>query len=154
MQTYIISVYQRNQHPANKDANCRDTLRPHVTSHLRKHFPFAHPCPFIVPPTATRIPSAKRSSLTRVAFATQDHEAALALVNARPSNTDVQQPNAAASETQEEDADLKRAKDLIDLHYAVKVKRKQGDDLGLEEVRESVERAMQRLEREDGKRRE
>ncbi|EON64321.1 hypothetical protein W97_03552 [Coniosporium apollinis CBS 100218] len=75
-----------------------------------------------------------------------DPTAALALVSARPSTTTStqasqtpEQPDALA----EDDPDLARAKDLVELHYKVKVAHTGGAvDRGLMEAREAVRRAV------------
>jgi hypothetical protein len=66
----------------------------------------------------------------------QDSTAALALVSARPNTSDKPLPV-----TEEDDADLARAKELLKLHYDVKEKHKRGDlARGLEEARREVGR--------------
>lgn len=46
-------------------------------------------------------------------------------------------------ESEEDDVDLKRAKDLVKLHYEVKKAQEKGElSRGLEEARQSVERAV------------
>lgn len=70
----------------------------------------------------------------------QDQKAALALVNTRPEGS--------ASTPLAEDAndpDLKRAKDLLDLHAEVKLAHADGTDRELIEARESVERVLRDL---------
>ncbi|KAF2118453.1 hypothetical protein BDV96DRAFT_643698 [Lophiotrema nucula] len=70
-----------------------------------------------------------------------DPAAALALVSARPSSksTDAQD----TKKPEEEDADLKRAKDLVQLHYEVKEKQRRGElGSGLGEARRAVDRAV------------
>lgn len=70
----------------------------------------------------------------------QDPKAALALVSARPSPP--QDSNATEVTKEEQDADLKRAKDLLKLHYEVKVAHQRGElSQGLEEARAAVARA-------------
>ncbi|KAF2467564.1 uncharacterized protein BDR25DRAFT_234181 [Lindgomyces ingoldianus] len=68
-----------------------------------------------------------------------DPTAALALVSERPSKS----PNTKANQklVEEDDPDLKRAKDLVELHYSV---REAYELLGkdLREAREAVERAV------------
>lgn len=68
----------------------------------------------------------------------QDPSAALALVSARPSNsTETTKPS------DDDDADLTRAKELVKLHYDVKEKHKYGElSRGLEEARREVQRAV------------
>lgn len=70
-----------------------------------------------------------------------DPTAALALVSARPSTSS--QANRTTENHGNEDPDLKRARDLVELHYAVKVAHRRGE-LGrkLHEAREVVARAV------------
>jgi hypothetical protein len=69
----------------------------------------------------------------------KDPKASLALVSARPNTTN--DPTAAADDDQ--DADLKRAKDLLKLHYEVKEAHKRGElGRGLEEARRAVGKAV------------
>jgi hypothetical protein len=66
----------------------------------------------------------------------------MALVAARPSST-VAQGDASASKQQELDKDLQRAKDLIELHYSVKVAHSDGKlEKQLDDAREMVRRAI------------
>jgi hypothetical protein len=62
----------------------------------------------------------------RYAKPPQDPAAALALVSARAADVN-SQPTPGPSEGKEEDADLQRAKDLIELHYSIKVAGEKGD---------------------------
>jgi hypothetical protein len=86
-----------------------------------------------------------------------DPAAALALVSARPTTTTTttssspsdakSKPDAAKDEAQDqaqdEDADIQRAKELVELHYAVTVAHRRGElGAGLAEARASVERAV------------
>ncbi|CAO2656954.1 Nn.00g057570.m01.CDS01 [Neocucurbitaria sp. VM-36] len=79
-----------------------------------------------------------------------DPNAALALVSARPSIAPPHQQDANAQTStevlkseEEDDVDLKRAKDLLKLHYEVKEAHKRGElSRGLEEARWGVERAV------------
>ena len=86
---------------------------------------------------------------------TQDPAAALALVSARPtsstssvpiSSTSTATPSTESKDkvaTEEEDVDLKRARELVELHYAVREKCKTGElARGLAEARGDVERAL------------
>lgn len=73
-----------------------------------------------------------------------DPAAALALVSARPdtssSGETVQKDDAGDSNA---DTDIQRAKELVELHYAVKEAHRRGElGDGLEEARASVERAV------------
>ena len=45
------------------------------------------------------------------------------------------------------DEDMQRAKDLIDLHYNVKMKHVEGHDGDLRQARKDVDRVLQRLEK-------
>ncbi|KAF1840512.1 uncharacterized protein K460DRAFT_411095 [Cucurbitaria berberidis CBS 394.84] len=70
-----------------------------------------------------------------------DPSAALALVSARPSTSHQDANTTIPSE--EEDVDLKRAKDLLKLHYEVKEAHKRGQlSNGLDEARRAVEKAV------------
>ncbi|KAF2253449.1 hypothetical protein BU26DRAFT_418669 [Trematosphaeria pertusa] len=74
-----------------------------------------------------------------------DPAAALALVSARPDPTTSASSKAERDESREEqeDGDLKRAKDLVELHYAVKEAHKRGElGRGLMDARASVDRAV------------
>ena len=86
----------------------------------------------------------------------QDHQAAMALVSSHKALSDTQQSsssqglkdtNTSSSEKKrsekEEDTDLQRALDLVDLHYSVKMKHVQGQDMGLKEARAEVDRVLQ-----------
>lgn len=71
----------------------------------------------------------------------QDPAAAIALVSARPSQDHTL--NAKQLDDEERDADLKRAKDLVKLHYEVKEVHKRGQlSKGLEDARSAVARAV------------
>ena len=71
----------------------------------------------------------------------QDPNAALALVSARPGGTHAQSAtNGATSE--DEDPDLKRAKDLLELHATVKMAHQDGIDKELNEDREAVAKVL------------
>ena len=83
----------------------------------------------------------------------QDSTAALALVSARPnppstSSTTGNAPTDPTAQNQEngaeaQDADLNRAKDLVELHYAVKEAHKRGElGHGLMEARRMVDGAV------------
>ena len=45
----------------------------------------------------------------------------------------------------EEDPDMQRATDLVELHYSVKIRHKQGEDAGLQEARKDVDRVLKKL---------
>ncbi|KAJ4287222.1 hypothetical protein N0V90_012620 [Kalmusia sp. IMI 367209] len=70
-----------------------------------------------------------------------DPAAALALVSARPNaSSSVSNPAEVKEET---DVDIKRAKELVELHYTVKEAHRRGElGAGLEEARASVARAV------------
>ncbi|KAF2682632.1 hypothetical protein K458DRAFT_390554 [Lentithecium fluviatile CBS 122367] len=78
-----------------------------------------------------------------------DPTAAIALVSVRPnqpvstSANSTEKSDRGDGEGQEADADLKRAKDLVELHYAVKEAHKRGElGRGLMEARRAVEAAV------------
>ncbi|KAK3054411.1 hypothetical protein LTR09_004679 [Extremus antarcticus] len=73
-----------------------------------------------------------------------DSNAALALVSARPEGTSKPQQNASDANEQD-DPDLKRAKDLLDLHANVKLAHQDGIDKELNEAREAVEKVLRTL---------
>lgn len=67
----------------------------------------------------------------------QDPTAALALVSARPNDTETNKTS------DNDDADLTRAKELVKLHYDVKEKHKYGElSRGLEDARREVQKAV------------
>ncbi|KAF2707786.1 hypothetical protein K504DRAFT_383403 [Pleomassaria siparia CBS 279.74] len=69
-----------------------------------------------------------------------DPTAALSLVTVR---TKPRTAAAAAAAAHDQDADLQRAKDLVDLHYSVKEAHRRGElGRGLVEARENVRRAV------------
>jgi hypothetical protein len=71
----------------------------------------------------------------------QDPAAALALVSVRPGTTATTAPlGNSIAESTEDDPDLQRAKDLIQLHYSVKMPHATGEDKGLLEARSSVKK--------------
>lgn len=76
---------------------------------------------------------------------TQDPSAALALVSARPGTSNGEQSSLSAVTSKSDDADLKRAKDLLELHAVVKVAHQDGTDRELERAREDVERVARGL---------
>jgi hypothetical protein len=70
---------------------------------------------------------------------TQDPAAALALVSVRPDSPNTSTDALTDTPVKPEDnSDLQRAKDLIELHYAVKTPHASGEDKGLLEARRSV----------------
>ncbi|MCJ1402770.1 hypothetical protein MMC11_005991 [Xylographa trunciseda] len=91
-----------------------------------------------------------------------DHEAAIALVtsyetidtqNKQSDNSNVSIVRPTVSRTgsvlkdAQDDPDLQRAVDLVDLHYGVKEKHKQGTDMELQKARQSVRRVMESMHR-------
>lgn len=92
-------------------------------------------------------------AISLLTASSQDPTAALALVSVRPStkqdsvatstNTEGKESTARRDTTEDEDADLVRAKELVRLHYEVKVAQQKGAlGRGLEEARRSVEKAL------------
>ena len=84
----------------------------------------------------------------------QDHSAALNLVNARTPSSDSQpqaphsavtKPKLVSQDSAAEDPDMQRATDLVELHYEVKVKHVQGLDNRLVQARRDVDRALEDL---------
>lgn len=68
-----------------------------------------------------------------------DPSAALALVSERAETSSTKME----IENREDDVDIKRAKELVELHHAVKEAHRRGElDAGLEEARASVARAV------------
>ena len=101
------------------------------------------------PPHSPPIPLSSPSNKT-----SQDHSAALNLVNARTpssdaeaqtSNSAVAKPKLVSQESAAEDPDMQRATDLVELHYEVKVKYSQGLDDRLLQARRDVDRALEDL---------
>lgn len=73
----------------------------------------------------------------------QDPSAALALVSARPQTTTAATEEKSKAKNAEEDPDLTRAKDLVDLHYSVKVQHANATvDESLLEARRNVESVL------------
>jgi hypothetical protein len=93
----------------------------------------------------------------------QDHSAALALVSSSHIATASQaqddsdipavdssrgvEGHSAASGLEAEDPDLQRALDLVELHYGVKEKQRQGVEMGLRMAREDVARVVEGMRR-------
>jgi hypothetical protein len=65
----------------------------------------------------------------------------VALVSARPDGS----ADHKKVENSDDDADLKRAKDLLDLHATVKLAHQDGTDVDLNEARDAVERVLRTL---------
>ncbi|KAF2739311.1 hypothetical protein EJ04DRAFT_427315 [Polyplosphaeria fusca] len=71
-----------------------------------------------------------------------DPAAALALVSAG-TRTSKSQSQSQSQSPDAEDAELKRAKELVEMHYGVKEKHRRGElGNGLEDARRAVERAV------------
>jgi hypothetical protein len=70
----------------------------------------------------------------------KDQKAALALVNTRPDGI-----RPTSSSTDSDDPDLKRAKDLLELHADVKLAHADGTDPELIEARRAVEKVSREL---------
>ena len=70
----------------------------------------------------------------------------MALVTARPINGTTAKAETTARH-QDTDADLQRAKDLLELHAEVKVAHQDGTDKELNEARETVSRVLRDLSR-------
>ena len=80
-------------------------------------------------------PSHLLSDLSSLSEPLCDHDAAIKLVSVHKASTDAPSnqdttTNATSSKPSSENADLKRANDLISLHYDVKVKYADGGNLG------------------------
>lgn len=72
----------------------------------------------------------------------QDSNAALALVSARPAGSSAASQNDTGNG---DDPELKRAKDLLELHATFNVAHPNGSNLELNEARDAVERVMRTL---------
>lgn len=85
----------------------------------------------------------------------QDQDAALALVSARPTVSGTAQASAYTAHSPSHslvvpdsvtgDVDLIRARDVLELHSAVKVANSSGLDRALRQAREDVEEALQHV---------
>ena len=77
----------------------------------------------------------------------KDHSAALALVSIHTlsENSEKSGAKASASSPTQDDPDMQRAMDLVELHYGVKMNHVQGEDAGLKEARKDVEAVLTRL---------
>ncbi|CAK4031327.1 Hypothetical predicted protein [Lecanosticta acicola] len=71
--------------------------------------------------------------------------AALALVSARPDKPSETNGTTQNSGNDEDDPDLKRAKDLLDLHGSVKLAHQDGTDKELNEARDAVAKVLRTL---------
>ncbi|KAL8927654.1 MAG: hypothetical protein Q9172_001283 [Xanthocarpia lactea] len=82
-----------------------------------------------------------------------DHAAALALVSTRAPASDISAPAVTrlhrSKDTHEvdNDPDMERAMDLIELHQEVKMKHGRGEDQGLTQARKDVDAVLVELER-------
>jgi len=81
------------------------------------------------------------SDLTTLRPEVCDQKAALALVTIRPENT----PASSINATLNNDPDLKRAQDLLELHSDVKLAHADGTDRELLSAREAVQRVLRDL---------
>ena len=54
--------------------------------------------------------------------------------------------NSSTEAGMDDDVDMKRVMDLVELHYGVKMNYKQGEDAGLRKARNDVERVLEKLE--------
>ena len=57
--------------------------------------------------------------------------------------------NSSTEAGMDDDVDMKRVMDLVELHYDVKLNYKQGEDAGLRKARTDVERVLEKLESKD-----
>ena len=82
----------------------------------------------------------------------QDHSAALALVSIRAPASDVPAPESSEGEIHrgsrrgDNDPDMERAMDLMELHHGVKMKHVHGEDRGLIQARKDVDAVLAKLE--------
>jgi hypothetical protein len=90
--------------------------------------------------TPPPIPSSPENHKPNQLTPSQDQKAALALVNTRPEGT-----TPTSSSTDLSDPDLKRAKDLLELHADVKLAHADGTDPELIEARRAVEKVLREL---------
>ena len=116
-----------NSTPTGHDAGCRDCLRSNVTTSLRK--------------SKTPSPMRRRTSDSSTV---KDSNAALALVSARPEGIGGAQ-NSQTTKDEDNDPDLKRAKDLLELHANVKVANLEGMNSDLNDARQAIEKVLRRL---------
>lgn len=83
----------------------------------------------------------------------QDHSAALALVSVhkQDASTSADGTNNTGSsgvaKTPHDDVDMRRAMDLVELHYGVKMNHLQAGDAELKQARMDVDRVLEKLER-------
>ena len=145
---YTSLTYTQTQaQSTNSNANCTHPLRPHLSPRLR---------------------NATASSPPPSANVCQDHTSALALVSAYKTIQYTSDPSASTrtrsiyptasssstpdprsqkseSERTEENPDLQRALDLMDLHYGVKIRHMEHGEAELEKAREGVRKVIENL---------
>ena len=56
-----------------------------------------------------------------------------------------------ASRDVDDDPDMQRATDLVELHYGVKMNHMEGEDVGLRQARRDVDRVLEKLESKQNK---
>ncbi|KAI6797966.1 hypothetical protein KC363_g5266 [Hortaea werneckii] len=71
-----------------------------------------------------------------------DPRAAMTLVTTRPSNVDTAETD---TDSQDNDQDLKRAKDLLELHTSVKVAHQDGSMSGLNDARDAIAKVLREI---------
>ncbi|KAL8762001.1 MAG: hypothetical protein Q9184_001948 [Pyrenodesmia sp. 2 TL-2023] len=82
-----------------------------------------------------------------------EHSAGLALVSTRAPASDTPETDSSARRKSVEpkgennDPDMQRAMDLMELHYGVKIKHVQGEDRGLKQSRRDVDAVLAKLEK-------
>ncbi|KAL8922057.1 MAG: hypothetical protein Q9208_005367 [Pyrenodesmia sp. 3 TL-2023] len=82
-----------------------------------------------------------------------EHSAALALVSTRAPASDTTATESSArrksveSKGEDNDPDMQRAMDLMELHHGVKMKHVQGEDRGLKQSRRDVDTVLAKLEK-------
>ncbi|KAI4093970.1 MAG: hypothetical protein LQ348_001575 [Seirophora lacunosa] len=87
----------------------------------------------------------------------EDHSAALALVSSRAPASDTsttessKEDKSVQSQEVNNDPDMQRALDLLELHHGVKMKHVQGEDRGLTQARKEVDTVLASLENASGK---
>ena len=73
----------------------------------------------------------------------------MALVNVHEydtSSTRVSNANPTSRSEPQDDPDMQRVTDLMDLHYGVKISHMEGEDAGLRQARRDIEKVLQKLE--------
>ncbi|KAI7365357.1 hypothetical protein KC336_g21411 [Hortaea werneckii] len=66
----------------------------------------------------------------------------MTLVTTRPSNVDTAETD---TDSQDNDQDLKRAKDLLELHTSVKVAHQDGSMSGLNDARDAIAKVLREI---------